>query len=257
MCYRTHARPNRPPSTVGTSPARSGLARPTRSPTTHPPRGALPITTITFRTAVDSDLPQIAEVAVAAFPELWQHYLSRPPEPGLASDIFAICLEAEPAGLLVAVADGLVAGYVFAPRWPARVFRLGLLRGHLWRMLLRGLGGQYGITRSESLGAVRAYLGMWHEAQAGTRPGEGRIFSLGVHPRYRRHGMGTELVRRALGYLEGSGAVAARLEVRAENAVAARIYQRLGFRAEGSQTDSMGQWTIMRRSLLLPECENL
>lgn len=207
-----------------------------------------------FRTAVGPDLPQIAEVAVAAFPELWQHYLSRPPEPGLATDIFAICLEAEPGGLLVAAADDLVAGYVFAPRWPARVFRLGLLRGHLGRMLLRGLRGRYGITRAESLGAVRAYLGMWHEAQASTRPGEGRVFSLGVHPHYRRRGIGTELARMALGYLEARGAVAARLEVRAENAVAARIYERLGFRAEASLTDSMGQWTIMRRSLLLREC---
>ncbi len=192
---------------------------------------------------------------MGAFPELVRHFLHRPPRPQLAADIFAICLQAEPEGLLVADDGGLIAGYVFAPRWPGRVFRRGMLRGSVWRMLLRGLAGRYGISWAESFAGVHAYLGMWHEAQVGTRPGEGRIFSLGVHPHHRRRGIGTELVRRALRYLEARQAVSARLEVRAENAVAARVYRRLGFRPDGALTDSMGQWIIMRKSLVLPQDE--
>jgi len=163
--------------------------------------------------------------------------------------MLSICREAEPGGLLMAEDGGLCVGYVFAPRSPAHVFALGARRcRHLW-MLFQGLRGRYGVSWAESFAGLRAYGHMWQEAALSSRPDEGRIFSLGVHPRHRGRGIGSELTRRALAYLRAQGATAARLEVREENLVARRLYEKLGFSEQDGLSDAMGRWIVMRKAL--------
>jgi len=58
---------------------------------------------------------------------------------------------------------------------------------------------------------------------------EGEILNLGVAAAHRRHGIGRELVERALAELAARGARTVYLEVRASNAAARRLYESLGF----------------------------
>lgn len=62
---------------------------------------------------------------------------------------------------------------------------------------------------------------------------EGEILNLAVAPGQRGRGVGKELVERALLMLAGLGVDSVYLEVRESNAVARRLYERLGFREVG------------------------
>lgn len=59
------------------------------------------------------------------------------------------------------------------------------------------------------------------------------INNLAIAPRHRRRGLGTALVRQVLAQAPALGASRATLEVRASNANALRLYERLGFKIEG------------------------
>jgi ribosomal-protein-alanine N-acetyltransferase len=61
------------------------------------------------------------------------------------------------------------------------------------------------------------------------------INNLAIAPRHRRHGLGAALVRYVLAQAPALGATRATLEVRASNAPAIRLYERLGFRVEGTR----------------------
>jgi ribosomal-protein-alanine N-acetyltransferase len=56
------------------------------------------------------------------------------------------------------------------------------------------------------------------------------INTLAVAPEFRRRGLATVLLQAVIGEAETEGAVKATLEVRASNAAALALYQRLGFR---------------------------
>jgi ribosomal-protein-alanine N-acetyltransferase len=58
---------------------------------------------------------------------------------------------------------------------------------------------------------------------------EVHINNLAIRPQLRGRGMGTALVREVLARGQASGAMRATLEVRASNADARRLYERLGF----------------------------
>jgi len=58
---------------------------------------------------------------------------------------------------------------------------------------------------------------------------EAHIATLAVHPEYRRKGIGSRLLKRALVEAVGKGARRAMLEVRANNIIAQSMYQRFGF----------------------------
>lgn len=57
--------------------------------------------------------------------------------------------------------------------------------------------------------------------------------SIAVHPAARRHGVGSALLRAVLDWAAQQGANQLALEVRAGNAAAIRLYQRLGLQIEG------------------------
>jgi ribosomal-protein-alanine N-acetyltransferase len=62
---------------------------------------------------------------------------------------------------------------------------------------------------------------------------EGEILNLAVAPAHRAHGVGRELAARAITSLADQGVDAVYLEVRESNAVARRLYARLGFQEVG------------------------
>ena len=57
----------------------------------------------------------------------------------------------------------------------------------------------------------------------------GHVKDLAVRPDHRREGVATALLRRALSVLTAAGAGSAKLEVRADNDGARRLYRRFGF----------------------------
>jgi len=61
------------------------------------------------------------------------------------------------------------------------------------------------------------------------RWGEGHVISLAVHPKRRRRGIGTALMRELLRRFAEKGARVARLEVRVSNEAAIRLYEKLNF----------------------------
>jgi ribosomal-protein-alanine N-acetyltransferase len=61
------------------------------------------------------------------------------------------------------------------------------------------------------------------------------INNLAVRPRFRGHGIGTALLHHVLAEARLLGARRATLEVRASNAAARRLYERLGFYAAGTR----------------------
>jgi ribosomal-protein-alanine N-acetyltransferase len=81
---------------------------------------------------------------------------------------------------------------------------------------------------------------------------EMEILLVAVAPAARRRGTGTALVAAVLADAARSGAVAAHLEVRASNAAAIALYQRLGFVAVGRRPryyDATEDAVLMRRAL--------
>jgi RimJ/RimL family protein N-acetyltransferase len=57
---------------------------------------------------------------------------------------------------------------------------------------------------------------------------------MGVHPEYRRRGLGTRLLQAALAHARAIGLERVELEVFASNRAARRLYETIGFRVEGT-----------------------
>jgi len=198
----------------------------------------------TCRVANLDDAAGMARVYLAAFPESVRHFFGdHPPLPQAVADVLLIPLLAEPECGFVAVCEGAVQGYCLSP---ARVSRLSRVvwRGHLWRMLGRWLGGRYGLGLGTVVRLARGSLL--------TRPHdphhvEAHILSIAVHPECQGRGLGRELLRRGLDYLEQRGARRVRLEVRPDNAAALRLYESFGFATVGRTRDAQGDWLIMIR----------
>jgi ribosomal-protein-alanine N-acetyltransferase len=75
---------------------------------------------------------------------------------------------------------------------------------------------------------VVAYAGLWIVS------GEGHVMNVAVRPGFRGRGIGAAVVGSLIGRARGLHGVAEfTLEVRASNAAARRLYERLGFREEG------------------------
>ena len=95
-------------------------------------------------------------------------------------------------------------------------------------------------------GDMRGYAGLW-----ALYP-EGHIMNVAVHPGFRRKGIGAALLSHLIEWTGGTrGLTAFTLEVRASNAAAIRLYERLGFRADGRRKayyeDNMEDALIMWR----------
>ncbi len=72
---------------------------------------------------------------------------------------------------------------------------------------------------------LAGYMGFWKAVD------EAHITNLGVHPDWRRRGLGEALARATLAFARGMGLARATLEVRAGNQAAIALYRKLGFTA--------------------------
>lgn len=95
--------------------------------------------------------------------------------------------------------------------------------GMLWNELAQAGSRHYLVAVAG--GAIVGYGGLAAFA------GEGYIQTVGVHPQYQRRGIGTALLRALLAEAERRGVPEVYLEVRADNPVAQRLYERHGFGA--------------------------
>ena len=198
----------------------------------------------TCRIAEASDLPGVAEVFAAAFPESVRHVSGSVPEAAVLADLFALARSAEPGSLLVAEAEGRVAGYVLAPAHTGRLQRAIFWRGSWLRLAGHWLAGRYGprwrVLRLTLAGKL-AFLRFSRRFEAC----EARILSLAVHPDFQGRGLGRRLLEAGLAHLRAEGAPCVRLEVRPDNAPARCLYEQHGFQALGTYEDPQGPWLVM------------
>ncbi|MCL6520249.1 MAG: GNAT family N-acetyltransferase [Armatimonadetes bacterium] len=204
---------------------------------------------LTYRNAVPSDIQQVAEIFLGAFPESVRHYVGFIPKADILRDIFGICLEIEPDSFFVALIGGRIVGYILAPADFPRMIRLFVWKGYLLKMGWRWITGQYGIGLRPLLISARNWIAIWRETRKQELNAKARILSIAVHLDFQSRGIGTELLRIALEHLRSVGADKVRLEVRPDNLAAIHVYNKLGFEIKGKTRETQGDWLIMLKNL--------
>ena len=210
------------------------------------------------RRATAEDLPEVAEVYLAAFPESVRDLALERLRPQALIDIFDVCLAAEPDGFLVAELPATetssdpdagrlprVGGYVLCPADVGRIRTTAIWGGHACRMLWRLLTGQYGIGFRTLRQVVADKLQFWRSADVPGGNCPARILSLAVHPATQGRGLGRLLFGAALDALRERTDGPIRLEVRPDNDRARRLYESYGFRTVGQVHDTRGPWDVM------------
>ncbi len=204
--------------------------------------------TPTIRPARREDLPALAELFAACFPASVAHVAGRLDASLALQDLFALVLDTEPQALLVAEADGRLAGYVLAPSRTPRLRWVAFWRGHLLRAAWRWLTGRYGLRWRALCLSLRDKLAFLRGARL-AQPSEARILSLAVHPDFRGQGLGRRLLEAGLQYLHTRAVPLVRLEVRPDNLPARRLYEQAGFQNVATYADAQGPWLVMTKSL--------
>lgn len=198
-----------------------------------------------YRLATSADMPAVADVFIAAFPESVSHTLGDAPVPRpLLDEAFRVCLDCEPDGFWVAVDDDAVVGYIIAPRAVDRVWQKAVSGGYVWRWLGGIVSGRYRFSWQTIRQAAGGKLAFWH-SQKVAEDVPARILSVAVAPAGRGRHVATELVGLACDRFRRLGVSRVRLEVRPDNLPAKRVYERAGFRAIGTTSDAQGEWLIM------------
>jgi ribosomal protein S18 acetylase RimI-like enzyme len=201
-----------------------------------------------YRPARGEDLPELGRVFAAAFPESVQHVTGGIADTGPLGQMFAIALEGEPEGLIVAESEGRLAGYVLAVM-DAAVLRRAALRGAgFWRLAGAWLRGDYGPRWRALVAAAVDKISFWRHNRSFT-PIRARVLSMAVHPDFQGQGWGRGLFEQGLAYLRRQGARGVRLEVRPDNVPARTLYEKMGFTAVGRYRDGRGEWLAMTRPL--------
>lgn len=224
-------------------------ARPGADPRPAGDRGLRRVAGFRIRRARRADLPAVAALFAAAFPESLRRVFDRPPGPELVEEAFRICWEAEPRAFWVAEREQPpreVAGYVFAPLRLGHLWRRALCGGYLWRWTWRWLRGAVPLGARAAKALLADKGGFLRSALDPRFAAPARILSIAVRPNQHGHGIGSALLATGLRRFDRAG-VAARLEVRPDNAPALRMYEAAGFRAVGTTSDSHGPWLIMIR----------
>ena len=198
-----------------------------------------------------ADIPGIAAVFCAAFPEEIDRVFTTPPELELLADIFRLLYDAEPRALLVAKVEGRVVGYVFAPLSLRNVWRTAVMQGYLLRWAWNWLRGKYHFGWSILRMLLLDKFYFMRSALADKDRVEQRILSLGVLPELRGLGIATNLVQQALQRFAKLGVTLVRLEVRPENKEARSVYNKLGFTIRSAVSDTRGEWLVMVKALSL------
>ena len=203
---------------------------------------------IEYRVASEGDLAGVARIYLKAFPDSVEHFFGkRPPSLQAVVDVFGLPLAAEPQCLTVAVEDVRIVGYCLAPAHASRIARVAMRR--IGRLLLRWLMGRYDIGWAPLRLLVHDKLRMKKAHQEPGHDIDAHILSIAVDPDCHSRGVGGELLRLGLEYLQEQGAEQVRLEVRPDNAAAVHLYEKSGFRTVGEIADSQGPWLVMVRDL--------
>jgi ribosomal-protein-alanine N-acetyltransferase len=201
--------------------------------------------TLSIRVATRDDLPQVAHIYLAAFPDTVEQLGLQGIEPLAIEDILRIPLDAEPGSFLVAESGSRVVGYAICPARVDRLWRVGFSRGHLFRIAARWLTGRYGIGLRPAWLAFADKLHFLRGEHLPRARCDGRVLSIAVDPRLGRRGIGRRLLEEGLQYLRAKGAARVRLEVRPGNEPARRLYEGVGFRTVGAVHDTRGRWDVM------------
>ncbi|MGE5507026.1 MAG: GNAT family N-acetyltransferase [Chitinophagales bacterium] len=198
--------------------------------------------------ATERDLPRIAEIFADAFDESVRHvygYAARPPA---IAEMFRVCLAAEPGGFFVAREEsGLAVGYCFAPRRVSRLWGVFFSRGFIWRWAAKLVSGQLGVGLAQVRRLLPDKASFLQTALSHRQGGGARILSVGVSSAAQGRGVGTALLKAALGRFDALGEPEVSLEVRPWNEPAVRLYRRHGFVEIGRTRDTQGEWVVMRR----------
>jgi ribosomal-protein-alanine N-acetyltransferase len=107
----------------------------------------------------------------------------------------------------------------FSNPWPERSYRYELTDNPAAQLFVATLDDE----------TVVAFLGYWLIAD------EVHISTFAVHPEFRMHGIGEDLLKRAMSVAHEKGAQIATLEVRESNVAAISLYEKLGFEVVGSR----------------------
>ena len=107
----------------------------------------------------------------------------------------------------------------FSNPWPERSYQYELTDNPAAKLFVANLDD----------GTVVGYLGYWLIAN------EAHISTFAVHPEFRMHGIGEDLLAGALADAHEKGAQVATLEVRQSNEAAISLYEKLEFEVVGSR----------------------
>jgi ribosomal protein S18 acetylase RimI-like enzyme len=210
-----------------------------------------------IRPSQKNDLVHISRIFLTGFSQSVLHYVgghSSGIERAL-QDIFTAIWEYQPQGLLVADAQGCIAGYIIAIPNMGKLWWHVIRRGHGWQWTKRWLQGEYGIGIVQVSSLARNKLGFaLAQIQLNSRMPRyqghtAQILSIAVHPRCRGQGVGRALLQKALKYLATTSATFVKLEVRPDNCPARRLYESAGFVAVSTTQDSQGPWVVMLKPL--------
>ena len=197
------------------------------------------------RRADRGDLPDIARIYLAAFPEtVEQLHLGRIRLEAIA-EMMRIPLGAEPEGFFVAEVEGRVAGYLICAARADRIWRGALWRGHALRLLWLWLTGRSGVGLRSAAQIAADKLHFWSSSRKSGIQCPARGLSLAVDPDFHRRGIGRRLLEEGLHYLRSKKVPCVRLEVRPANDPAKRLYESLGFRTADTIHDTRGPWEVM------------
>lgn len=108
----------------------------------------------------------------------------------------------------------------FTLPWPARSYYFELQNPHArsWVVEITGQNGQIMLV---------GMLVLWLIAD------EAHIGTIAIHPDYRQHGYGSNLLRHAIRSVQSEGAAIVYLEVRRGNLTAQALYNKFGFELSG------------------------
>ena len=110
----------------------------------------------------------------------------------------------------------------------------GPINGHDWRWrkarhidfdVARDPAGCFVAVDEAANGQIAGYITTWQDPEAGL----GHIPNLAVHPAYRNHGLGRQLIEHALAHFRACGLTHAKIETLAQNAIGNHLYPALGF----------------------------
>ncbi len=178
-----------------------------------------------------NNIPACAELYQNAFSEIITILFDKPHlDPRIVQDGLSVIQRYEPNGFSVSLDNQRVVGFVMVISDINKFYWYVIMRGYPIRFLFRWLTGKYqGIQFILLKRLWRVYREYHHSEQPPPALPMGQILSIVVDPSHQGRGIGTELFKKAIDYLQTTACKVVRLEVDAENENAIRMYRKFGF----------------------------